>query len=167
MHALRADDKDLQQMIKPIILVLPMPPSANLYWRTRVVKNRAMTYVSKEAQTFKIDVANIVRAAGCTAPIVGRVRVDLMMYPNRPQDWAKRQRKLGAAWDDSVRALDLDNTIKVTLDALKGQAFLDDVWVRKIVSERMEPDEHGPRVVVRVMALEVAQPQLVLEGGAA
>jgi crossover junction endodeoxyribonuclease RusA len=152
---------------KPIILVLDMPPSANVYWRTRVVKNRAMTYVSKEAKDFKAKTAAIVLESGCKEPIVGRVRVDLRMYPHRPQDWQRRQGKLGAQWDDTVRALDLDNTIKLTLDALKGQAFVDDVFVHEIVAKRMEPDEHGARVVVRVMAMQVVQPQMELEGGEA
>jgi crossover junction endodeoxyribonuclease RusA len=158
-------------MTKPIILVLPVPPSANRLWATRVVTPKgkrpmAITYVTQEGVLFKDAVADLVRQAGVTEPIVGRVRVNLFMYPHRPQDWQKRQRQMGAAWDDSVRAPDLDNLIKPTLDGLKGHAFVDDVFVHEIVAKRMEPDEHGARVVVRVMALPVQQPQLAMEGGA-
>ena len=48
-----------------------------------------------------------------------------------------------------MRSIDLDNAIKVTLDAMKGIAFNDDVWVRQIEAERMEPDGEA-RVVVTV-----------------
>lgn len=122
----------------------------------------AITYVTSEGVKFKEDVAALVLAAGIAAPIPGRVRVDLRMYPHRPQDWQKRMRLLGCEWDMSVRALDLDNVMKPTLDALKGLVFSDDDLCWELVSKRMEPDEHGARVVVRVMALAVEQPQLEL-----
>jgi len=149
-----------------ITVTLPPPVSANVYWRTRVVKNMAMTYVSAEAKAFKAQVAHVLRAAGLAKPIPGRVAVTLKLYPHRPLDWKTRQRKLGAAWDDGVRSIDLDNSIKVTLDAMKGVAFDDDVWVRQIAAERMEPDGEA-RVVVTITAMQVAQPQADLLGEAA
>lgn len=144
-----------------ITVTLPPPVSANVYWRTRVVKNMAMTYVSAEAKAFKAQVLALLRAAGVTEPFPGRVAVALKMYPHRPLDWQKRQKKLGAAWDDGVRSIDLDNSIKVTLDAMKGVAFVDDVWVRQIAAERMEPDGEA-RVVVTITAMATAQPQMAL-----
>lgn len=144
-----------------ITVTLPPPVSANVYWRTRVVKNMAMTYVSTEAKAFKAAVLQLLRAAGVDEPFPGRVAVSLQLYPHRPLDWQKRQKKLGAAWDDGVRSIDLDNSIKVTLDAMKGVAFLDDVWVRQIAAERMEPDGEA-RVVVTITAMATAQPQIAL-----
>ena len=73
----------------------------------------------------------------------------------------------GAAWDDSVQCIDLDNASKVLIDALKGAAFEDDKWVRALVLERMEPDEHGARAEVSIEALAVEQPQADLLGAAA
>lgn len=145
-----------------ITLVLPPAVSANVYWRTRVVKGVAMTYISKEAKDFRTEVAGRVMLAGVIRPILGRVRVEIWMYPHRPQDWAKRQRVLGPAWDDGVRSIDLDNAIKVTLDALKGLAFEDDVWVRQISAQRMEPDDKPARVLVRITPIETPQPQAAL-----
>src|SRR5690606_14915191 len=95
-------------------------------------------------------------------PIRGRVRIDLKLYPERPQDWQRRQRKEGPAWDDTVRCLDLDNARKVVYDSLKGVVIEDDKWVRKDSGERMEPDEHGARLVITVTALQVEQPQMGL-----
>lgn len=145
-----------------LTVTLPWPVSANVYWRTRVVKGVAMTYVSAEAKAFKADVSRLMRAAGCTSPMPGRVAVMLTLYPHRPQDWQKRQRKLGAAWDDGVRSIDLDNAIKVTLDALKGIAFEDDVWVRRILAERAEPDGEA-RLVVTITAIDTPAPQASLD----
>jgi crossover junction endodeoxyribonuclease RusA len=144
--------------MKSITVTLPAPVSANVYWRTRVVKNMAMTYVSAEAKAFKAEVAKLLHAAGVTPPFPGRVAVSLVLYPHRPLDWAKRVKKLGAAWDDGVRSIDLDNSIKVTLDAMKGIAFQDDVWVRRIHAERAEPDGQA-RVVVTITAIATEQPQ--------
>jgi crossover junction endodeoxyribonuclease RusA len=144
-----------------ITVTLPPPVSANVYWRTRVVKNMAMTYVSKEAKDFKAQVLQLLRAAGVDEPFPGRVAVSLQLYPHRPLDWQTRQRKLGANWDDGVRSIDLDNSIKVTLDAMKGVAFVDDVWVRQIAAERMEPDGEA-RVVVTITAMATTQPQIAL-----
>ena len=156
--------------MKSAILVLPYPISANRLWATRVIPKKgpkpamAITYVTPEGEAYKAQVLAAARAAGITVPIAGRVQIDIRLYPARPLDWATRQRKLGNAWDDGVRSIDLDNANKVLLDALKGVAMDDDKWVRRIISERMEPDEHGARVVVRVMALQTEQPQLQLEG---
>lgn len=152
-----------------VILVLPYPVSANRYWQTRVMKAKsaagrpmATTFLSADAKKYKKEVARLAKEAGVVAPIAGRVQIDIRLFPNRPQDWKTRMRKLGAAWDDSVSSIDLDNATKVTLDALKGIALEDDKWVRCLTSKRMEPDAHGPRLVVRVQSLQVEQTQLAL-----
>lgn len=142
-----------------ITISLPYPVSANVYWRTRVAGKIAMTYVSNEAKKYKAQVLALARAAGVRTPIKGRVQIEIWLYPNRPQDWKKRQRDHDAAWDDTVRSLDLDNCHKVLFDALKNIAFEDDAWVRRINSQRMAPDEHGPRVVVRITKIETPAPQ--------
>jgi crossover junction endodeoxyribonuclease RusA len=153
---------DLAEMTS-VTVILPPAVSANVYWRTRVVKNIAMTYVSSEAKAFKAEVARRLHAVGCRKPIIGRVAVEMKLYPHRPLDWQKRAQKLGATWDDGVRSIDLDNAIKVTLDAMKGIAFDDDVWVRRINAQRMEPDGEA-RVVVTISPIAVEQPQTALFG---
>jgi crossover junction endodeoxyribonuclease RusA len=137
-----------------VALSLPYPVSANVYWRTRVVGQIAMTYVSAEAKKYKAQVLALARAAGIVAPIKGRVQIEIWLYPNRPQDWQKRQRLLGANWDDGVRCIDVDNANKVLLDSLKDVVIEDDAWVRRIASQRMEPDAGGARVVVRITKIE-------------
>ncbi|WP_186087367.1 RusA family crossover junction endodeoxyribonuclease [Burkholderia gladioli] len=149
-----------------ITVTLPYPISANRYWRSRVIKPRSgpgivSTYVSTEAKAYKQEVGWLLRAAGVRQPIAGRVAVAYRLYPHRPQDWKTRQRKLGATWDDSVQCIDLDNAQKVLLDALKGLAFDDDAWVRRITAERAEPDGEA-RVVVTITPIAVEQPQVGL-----
>lgn len=139
-----------------ITLTLPYPISANRYWRTAVRGSFVSTYVSQEAKEFKEQVGWLCKAAGIRAPLAGRVAITVQLYPNRPQDFKTRMRKHGATWDDTVQCLDIDNANKVLLDALKGIAIEDDKWVRRLSSERMEPDEHGARVVVCIE--QIAQP---------
>jgi crossover junction endodeoxyribonuclease RusA len=141
-----------------IKLMLPYPPSANRYWRTRAVKGIAMTYVSGEAKSYKAQVAYMCKAAGIKQPISGRVAIDIKLYPKRPQDYAKRMKQDPDHWDDTVMCLDLDNVNKVLFDAIKGIAIDDDKWVRRLTSERMEPDGEA-RVVMVIRALQVDTPQ--------
>ena len=141
--------------MEQISIQLPYPVSANRYWATRVVtpkggRSMAMTYVTPEAKAYKAQVLALALRAGIVAPIMGRVQVEIWLYPHRPLDWQKRQRQHGGAWYDTVQCLDLDNANKVLLDALKDIAFQDDKWVRRIASQRMEPDDNGSRVIVRV-----------------
>lgn len=149
-----------------ITLTLPYPISANRYWASRVVKIKGkqmpMLYVTTEAKAFKASVLQLARAAGVIAPITGRVQVDIKLFPHRPLDWQKRQRAAGAAWDDTVQCLDIDNANKVLLDSLKEVVIDDDKWVRRLSAERMEPDALPARVVVTVTALATAAPQLEL-----
>jgi len=65
-------------------------------------------------------------------------------------------RKLGEGWDDNVRSLDLDNALKVTIDALKGIAYVDDAQVWRLSAERMEPDGEA-RIEVSVRPIAVQQ----------
>ena len=137
-----------------IVLTLPYPISANRYWASRVVnvkgRQMPMVYVTSEAKRYIEQVGWLCRAAGVRAPLQGRIAVDVKLYPHRPQDWAKRVRQLGPAWDDSVQCIDLTNCEKVLLDALNTIAFNDDKQVRRYTAERMKPDEHGARVVLRI-----------------
>ena len=151
-----------------IRLILPYPVSSNRYWASRVVpvkgKPMPMVYVTSEAKAYRKTVAAIAAGVGITHPLPGRVGITVQLFPHRPVDFKTRQRKLGAAWSDSVQCIDLDNANKVLLDSLKGVVFEDDAWVRRLVAERMEPDEEGARVVITVEQLQVERPQLELLG---
>lgn len=145
-------------------LVLPWPISANRYWRTVVPPGAkfANTYVSDEARRYKRSVSIAARDQGCWEAISGRVAVAVQLYPHRPQDWERRARRDPMSWDDTVQCLDLDNCLKVLLDALRKIAFTDDAWVRRIQAERMEPDTLGERVVVTVEPIVRVSPQPAL-----
>jgi crossover junction endodeoxyribonuclease RusA len=137
-----------------IRLVLPPAISANKYWRPVRIGNHITIVPTGEAKAYKQQV-HLLALQARVKPIVGRVALTVRMYPARPADWAKRAAKSPDAWDDTVRSIDLDNCLKVLLDALKNVAFADDSWVRKIDAERMEPDAHGSRVVVTITPLVV------------
>jgi crossover junction endodeoxyribonuclease RusA len=109
----------------------------------------SLTYVTSEAKAYKQEVAWLAKSFGVRKPIVGRVAVDIKLYPKRPLDWLKRASKDPLCWDDTVQCIDVDNANKVLLDALKGVVMDDDKWVRRLSSERMEPDGEA-RVVVTV-----------------
>jgi crossover junction endodeoxyribonuclease RusA len=149
-----------------ITLTLPYPLSANRYWRPVKLGAHISIVPTKEAKAFRADIAARCRDQGVRVPLAGRVHIDVKLYPARPQDWQKRVRKEGASWDDTVRCIDIDNANKVLLDALKDVAIEDDKWVRRLTSERMEPDGEA-RVVVTITAMPVAQPQADLLGVAA
>jgi crossover junction endodeoxyribonuclease RusA len=142
-----------------ISLVLPWPVSANRYWRSFVPRGhkRAIVTLSDEAKAYKEQVSLQALQQGVREPLEGRVRVDIELYPHRPLDWAKRAKRDPQGWADSVQCIDLDNARKVLYDALKEIAFEDDRWIHADAAQRMEPDEHGARVVVRITQLAKRQ----------
>jgi crossover junction endodeoxyribonuclease RusA len=123
-------------------LVLPYPVSANRYWRTVVNKRtgRAMTFVSKEAEAYKQEVGLKARVAGCRVPMRGAVELRVKLVP-----------KNGIC-------MDLDNCLKVTIDALKGIVYGDDAQVYRIVAERHLPDPNGARLEIEAVALDMGLP---------
>ncbi len=138
-----------------IVLTLPYPISANRYWRSFVPRGhaRAIVTLSDEAKAYKEQVNLLAWQQGVRAPLEGRVRVDIALYPHRPLDWARRAKRDPEGWADGVQCIDLDNARKVLYDALKGVAFDDDKWVHADGAQRMEPDEQGARVVVTISTL--------------
>jgi crossover junction endodeoxyribonuclease RusA len=108
-------------------LVLPYPPTANLYWR--VFRGRAVK--SPDARRYQALVRALSIQQRGTAPIhAGPVNVVAKLY---------RPRRIG----------DLDNGLKVALDALKGVAFNDDSQVVRIEAERHD-DKANPRLEIEV-----------------
>ena len=112
-------------------LELPLPVSANRYWRNY----RGRTVVSAEAKDYKMAVCLQAQHRG-VRPFAGPVAVYLRVY---------RARKSG----------DLDNSIKVLLDALCGVAYADDKQIVELHSWRFD-DPRNPRVEVEVRQVEVA-----------
>lgn len=106
-------------------LYLPEPPSANRYWRMW----RGRMVVSPEARAYKL----VVRAEALKArhrPLAGPVRVRLI-------------------WRRKAKRGDLDNRLKVVLDAIKGTLYDDDKQVVEIHARRMDlPENPGLTVIV-------------------
>ena len=108
---------------------LPYPPSNNRYWRTF----RGRNVVSAEAKSYKSEVAALCLEQGLQ-PVDGPVAVTLRI--RRP---AKRR--------------DLDNHLKVLLDALEAYAYHNDNQVFAL-SAAMVDDKANPGVTVRIERME-------------
>ncbi|TCK37993.1 crossover junction endodeoxyribonuclease RusA [Paraburkholderia sp. BL8N3] len=141
-----------------IALALPYPVSANRYWRTYVVMGHAQTVVSAEANAYRREVAWRLKIAKVRNPIEGRVELSIVLHPKLPQDARLRMRKLGDAWDDDLTCIDLDNSLKILCDALKGRAFVDDRFIWRIHAERGEPTAQA-YVEVFIKPIPYVQPQ--------
>lgn len=115
----------ITQTVREIRATLPYPPSANRYWRNA----RGRTFVSKEAKEYKQAVKSEMQWL-TPKPIEGAVAVTIAVY--RPR-----------------RAGDLDNCIKVLLDALNGIAYADDKQVVQINAFRID-DKDNPRAEVLI-----------------
>ena len=105
----------------------PLPPSANRYWR--YVRGRVV--VSSEAQNYKTTLAMLAR---CSSPpvalLTGPVSVTVAIY---------RARKAG----------DLDNFLKILIDALAGTFYTNDAQIRELHAS-LHDDRHDPRCEVSV-----------------
>lgn len=109
-------------------ITLDYPPSSNRYWRVynnHVVRDTA-------AKTYIRHVALVCSTAGLT-PLDGDVCITLRVY--RPR-----------------RAGDLDNRVKICLDALQGYAYHNDNQVTAIHATRHD-DKDNPRVEIEIMPL--------------
>jgi crossover junction endodeoxyribonuclease RusA len=116
-----------------LTFTLPYPPTANKYWRN--VKGKMV--VSASARAYKEEVGWLLKLK-IKEPLSGAVYVKVRIF---------RPRKIG----------DLDNTLKVLLDALKGIVFLDDDQVVEIRANRFE-DKTNPRAEVTVEARNCEPP---------
>jgi crossover junction endodeoxyribonuclease RusA len=104
-------------------IVLPLPPSANVYWRNY----NGRTVVSESAQAYKAGVWLVAQQAGFR-PYTTPVALYVHVY---------RARKAG----------DLDNFAKVLLDSLCGVAYADDDQIIELHMWRHD-DKANPRVEV-------------------
>lgn len=112
--------------VKAQSLTLPYPPSTNRIWRKG---RKGIIYAAPAAVAFKEAAAWSARAArvlGVAKPSTVEVRI----YLHRP---AKRG--------------DLDNGIKIVLDALNGMAWEDDSQIESIQAWRFESKDN-PRTFV-------------------
>ena len=109
---------------------LPVPPSANRYWR--IYNNRIV--VTDEAKQYKQAVYYQLRDY---EPLRGDVAVNFTVF--RP-----------------ARRGDLDNYTKIMFDALNGLVWLDDLQVIEIHSFR-EDDKENPRVDFLVYEVQKGQ----------
>jgi crossover junction endodeoxyribonuclease RusA len=129
-------------------LVLPYPMSANRYW----VKAKNRIIVSNEGRAYKMAIMAACKKAKIVK-VYGKIKLTIGLCQVKPKDAEKRKRTLGEDWADSVRAIDTDNSLKPTLDALKNIAFEDDKFVKEINIKWLEPVENG-RTYVKVERFE-------------
>lgn len=121
-----------------ISLVLPYPVSANRYWRSfaHPRTGRVVTIVSDDAREYKAQVARIALVQGLRKPLPGPVSLAFRLVP------------------PNLICMDLDNCLKVAIDALKGIAFEDDSLVAHFEAWKCSPDGHA-RLEVSVEAAEL------------
>ncbi|HGM0383540.1 RusA family crossover junction endodeoxyribonuclease [Neisseria gonorrhoeae] len=134
--------------MRVIRLILPYPVSANRYWR--IWGNRAVR--SAEAAAYRETVRRIAQGAGAM-PSEGAVAVYVRLIPKANKD--------GGA---NKTVIDLDNALKVTLDALQGVAYHNDRQVRRIAAEYGGEPVAGGGLAVEVGELEMEQTDAADEG---
>lgn len=121
-------------------LELPYPPSVNTWWR---FDRRGIAYTTASARKYK-NTAKLSAMAqlsawhrGAHTPPHGDVSVTVHVYRPRAQG-------------------DLDNTLKVLLDALNGIAYVDDSQVISLHAFRHD-DKARPRVEIEVEVVRDVQ----------
>lgn len=115
-------------MSEKIYITLPYPPSANKIYR-RGPRGQVMTTV--DVRAYKKEVWVLCRQAK-VKPFATKYFLNFTMRVYRPQ-----------------LAGDLDNRIKVALDALNGNAFWDDRQIVEIHAFRFD-DADNPRIEVEI-----------------
>lgn len=116
-----------------IRLELPHPISANRYWRIF----RGMAVKSSEARQYKQDVQTIAVYQQVPEPMSCAIHLEISYHPKRPKNYK----------GGPVRAYDLDNCLKVAIDALNGIAWHDDKQITHLAISRCEPVPNGALIV--------------------
>lgn len=114
-----------------ISLILPEAPSANAYWR----RHGNIIHVSAEAKAYKEAVSMLAsryRNGSEVAFPSGDLSVTVL-------------------WHRSAKRGDLDNRLKVCLDALKDVVFRDDKQITRILAERCDSHPTLQKGFMRVM----------------
>lgn len=128
-----------------ISLSLPYPVSANRYWRHA----RGRTYLSKEAEMYKLGVASACLLARLREPLMGLLELRIVLHPPMPANAFKRERKEGSTWwHTGIRCMDIDNSQKVALDAMQGHVYGNDAQIRRIVMDYGYPTQGGALSVI-------------------
>ena len=109
-------------------VTLPYPPSANRYLR----HTGRGTYRTAEANSYRRQAQLALMAAGAKLRQFGPVAIHAVLHP-----------RLTKAGNASETRLDLDNCLKVALDAMQGVAFDNDKQVRRISLEIGYPIADG------------------------
>ncbi len=122
-------------------LTFSYPISANRYWKS--FRNRMV--VSSEAKAYKAHVCAVARANGISDPTTAPVSLALILRPVQPKDWHKRQKTDPNGY--TVRCLDIDNALKVGVDALQGIVYINDNQVVDLHVKRGMPVEGGALIV--------------------
>lgn len=125
-----------------ITLELPFPPSVNHYWRL----GKGHFYVSEAGRRYCQYVAR--------AALASRINDD-WMPPRFPRPSRVRLSIFAHPPDNRIR--DLDNLLKVTLDALKHAGLYDDDSQCKVITARMQDRVEGGRLLVRVHEMRPAR----------
>lgn len=112
-------------------LILPYPISANRYWVSFYATKlkRVCTGPTGDAKAYKAECGWLAKAAGYRTPTKRQVTLDITLVP-----------KNGIV-------MDLDNCLKVSIDALKGIIYVDDKQVREIHARYGQPDGKGALIV--------------------
>src|SRR6266550_5767194 len=126
-------------MAEPITLVLPEPPSANVYWR----RHGNVIHVSAEAKAYKEAVSMLTsryRTNGQCAFPSGDLSITIL-------------------WHRSAKRGDLDNRIKCCFDALQGTLFRNDKQIAEIQARRVDahPELRKGFMEVRIARLSAAR----------
>lgn len=130
-----------------MILVLPYPVTANLYWRSTAYIDkqtklpRAVTYPSGEAKAYKEQVGWLAKVAGYKEPSKRPVSLKIVLCP----------RLLNKNGDRTGVVMDLSNAWKVAEDALQGIVYVNDRQVKKLALE------YGPGSDKGALIVEVAE----------
>lgn len=124
---------------------LPYPLSVNRYW-TISARTRSIIWTT-EGKKWKASASAALREQGAREPLGGPVVVDICLNP--------KTRKNGS---ESAVRIDLDNALKVVLDAGNGVLWHDD---RQIVDLRVrlgEPVTDGGVTIYAVPAQQTVSP---------
>lgn len=146
-------------MAESLTLELPIPPSANDYWRSIALPGIApKTARNPQGWGARVLLSDEARGYRVTVEAAFRRQLGFKIQP------LEGDLRLTVTWRRARRAGDISNRIKVVEDCLEGLAYLNDRQVAEVHAYRVDGAEPGMTILVERLAGAAAASQGELEG---
>lgn len=108
---------------------------------------RGHTYTSDRTRGAE-DILRAEMRRGCSTPLEGPLKLEVFFRFHRPKSWPAARRDVEGEEPWYKGKPDLDNLLKLVMDAANGILWHDDAQVVKVIADKVYSDEDATELVL-------------------